>query len=88
MDLRDQLFLAAENWDVWIRWYEAILEGRPTPGGAELDIYRVTLESEADWKKGSAHVNALIMKKEEEIAGRSDSQKSAGATQDALKTLL
>ena len=59
-----------QNWDVWTRWYDAVLAGNPTPGGEELDIYRVTLDGEDDWKKGPAHVNALIKAKEEEIARR------------------
>lgn len=59
-----------EDWDVWIRWYDAILDGRPTPGGEELDLYRVKLNSDDDWKRGPAHVNALIRAKETEIAGR------------------
>lgn len=59
-----------QGWDVWTRWYDAVLAGHSTPGGEELDIYRVTLDSGDDWKKGPAHVNALIKAKEEEIAGR------------------
>ena len=56
-----------KTWQVWIDWYEAILEGRPTPGGEELDVYRVTLDNEDDWAKGPAHVNGLIKKKQDEI---------------------
>jgi hypothetical protein len=56
-----------ENWDVWIKWYDAILKGQPTSGGEQLDIFRVTLNSEEDWKKGSARINALIKSKEDEI---------------------
>ena len=69
-DLRRTLNAERQDWDVWTRWYDAVLEGRPTPGGEDLDIYRVTLDSEEDWKKGPAHVNALIKKKEEELAER------------------
>ena len=68
--LRRELLEQDRNWDVWTRWYDAVLDGKPTPCGQELDIYRVTLDSEDDWKKGPAQVNALIRKKEEEIAGR------------------
>ena len=69
-DLQHRLQRQRNDWDVWIRWYDAVLEGKPTPGGEELDIYRVTLDSEEDWAKGPAHVNVLIKAKEEEIAGR------------------
>ncbi len=70
--LRQHLINNRGGWDVWIRWYDAVLAGTPTPGGEELDIYRVTLDSKEDWKKGPGHVNALIKRKEEEIAGRSN----------------
>ena len=70
-DMRPEQRYQADDWSVWFDWYLAILEGKPTPGGEELDIYRVTLDSEDDWKKSPAHVNALIKKREEEIAARS-----------------
>ncbi len=68
--LETSLHNLENGWDVWTRWYDAVLEGKPTPGGEELDIFRVTLNSEGDWSKGPAHVNALIKVKEEEIAGK------------------
>ena len=67
-ELKMTLHEANQDWDAWTRWYDAILEGRPTPGGEELDIYRVTLDSEEDWEKGPAHVNNLIKVREETIA--------------------
>ena len=78
-----------KTWQVWIDWYEAILEGRPTPGGEELDVYRVTLDSEDDWAKGPAHVNGLIKKKQEEIEarGRQPVSLTAQALLDAAQTL-
>jgi hypothetical protein len=60
-----------EGWDVWTRWYDSILEGKPTPGGEELDIFRVRLKSEEDWKKSLAEVNQLIKRKETEISSKS-----------------
>ena len=51
-----------------------MLDGRPTPGGEALDIFRVILNSQADWEKGPAHVNGLIAAKEREIAARSFSK--------------
>jgi hypothetical protein len=59
-----------EDWDVWTRWYDAILEGKPTPGGEELDIFRVRLNSEKDWRKSPAEVNQLIKQKETEIRSK------------------
>ena len=80
------LALKDENWNVWTRWYEAVLHGQPAPGGEELDIYRVTLRdpdpalNDPDgWSKGPAHVNALIRKKEEEIAARIGKSKTSEA---------
>jgi hypothetical protein len=68
--LKANLQSAGQGWSVWTDWYEAILAGKPTPGGDELELYRITLDSEDDWAKGPAHVNALIRKKQEEIEAR------------------
>ncbi|MCB1434881.1 MAG: hypothetical protein KDK75_20820, partial [Alphaproteobacteria bacterium] len=68
--LKKHLRAHRSGWDVWIRWYDAVLAGKPTPSGEELDIFRVTLDSEEDWKKSPRAINALIRKKEKEIAGR------------------
>ena len=48
---------AGEGWEVWTRWYDGRLEGRP--GIQALDLARATIPDE-DWKKGPAHVNAII----------------------------
>ena len=69
-ELKTRLASHDEDWDVWTQWYDAVLEGKPTPGGEELDIYRVRLDYEEDWKKGPAFVNAKIKAKEEEIDRR------------------
>jgi hypothetical protein len=69
-NLRGELLGLSEDWQVWTRWYEAVVASRPTPGGEELDVFRVLLNGEDDWKKGPAHVNALIKAKEVEIASR------------------
>ncbi len=72
--LETSLHNLENGWDVWTRWYDAVLEGKPAPGGEELDIFRVKLNSEGDWSKGPAHVNALIKAKEEEITARNSMQ--------------
>jgi hypothetical protein len=66
-DLKHYLINRNEDWDVWTRWYDAILNGLPTPGGVELDIFRFTLANEDQWKESPSFVNALIKKKEEII---------------------
>ena len=71
---------AGQGWSVWTDWYDAILAGNPTPGGEELELYRVTLDSEEDWAKGPAHVNALIKKKQEEIEARNAIDSSSMVT--------
>jgi hypothetical protein len=72
-----------ENWEVWIDWYDAILKGQPTSGGEHLAIFRVTLNSEEDWKKGPLHVNGLIKAKEAEIATGANFVGSASIKFDA-----
>ncbi len=69
-DFSDLLNRGRSDWGVWTRWYEAVLIGASTPGGEELDFYRVLLDSEDDWKESPGYVNALINLKEEEIARR------------------
>jgi hypothetical protein len=68
-----KLHSAGEDWPVWTEWYESILSGAPVARDEELEYYRVTLDSEDDWEKGPAHVNALIKKKQEEIEARNKS---------------
>ncbi len=75
--LIEKLDAANANWDVWTRWYICLLQGISTPGGEELDIYRARLDSDDDWEKGPAHVNALIKAKEEAIAARANFAGSA-----------
>ena len=69
-NLMSELLALNEGWEVWTTWYDAVLQGKPTPGGEELDIFRVLLNEESDWEKGPKHVNGLIRAKEEEIARR------------------
>ena len=68
-ELKTSLLSLDEDWDVWTRWYDARLAGDASPGGEELDIYRVTLPEDL-WKQGPRAVNAAIKAKEEEIEGR------------------
>lgn len=76
--LQQDLLALNQDWEVWTRWYEAVLQGRPTPGGEALDVFRVTLNSEEDWEKGPAHVNGLIKAKEAELAGRERAPDAVG----------
>ncbi|HUQ35171.1 MAG TPA: hypothetical protein VM144_02220 [Aestuariivirga sp.] len=71
MSLETSILELQEGWDVWARWYDSVIEGKPTPGGEALDVFRVTLNSENDWEQGPAHVNRLIKIKEDEIASLS-----------------
>ena len=68
--LKSSLHDLNEDWDVWTRWYDAILEGLPSPGGEELDIYRMRLGGGVDWSKSPAEVNQLIKQKETEIRSK------------------
>lgn len=47
----------ADDWSFWINWYEGLLEGRPQNRALLTEI---ALIPDADWEKGSEHVNALI----------------------------
>jgi hypothetical protein len=72
-DLQQILKSHRSAWDVWIRWYESIRLGRETPGSAELDIYRVLLDREEDWKESPTEINRRIREKEKEFAARATS---------------
>ncbi len=56
--LKRLLLLADEDWEVWVRWYEDCLAGRPSLGEA-FDIAVATLPDEL-WEQGAAAVNARI----------------------------
>ena len=53
-----------EDWDVWTRWYDALLEGRE-PESEAMAIARVSLPEEI-WAQGPKVVNAAIKRLEEE----------------------
>jgi hypothetical protein len=57
-ELRDLLLSAGDNWDVWVRWYEDRLIGRPSLSEA-FDIAVATLPDEM-WRQGPKAVNTRI----------------------------
>ncbi|WP_417820512.1 hypothetical protein [Terasakiella sp.] len=65
--MKETLLSLDENWQVWTNWYEDRLVGGPRPNGRlvleALERERVLITDE-DWKKGAAHVNALIAEME------------------------
>lgn len=65
--MKEALLSLDENWQVWTNWYEDRLVGGPRPNGRlvieALERERVLIPDE-DWKKGAAHVNALIAEME------------------------
>ncbi|WP_419797192.1 MAG: hypothetical protein ACNI26_12745 [Terasakiella sp.] len=65
--MKEALLSLNENWQVWTNWYEDRLVGGPRPNGRlvieALERERVLIPDE-DWKKGAAHVNALIAEME------------------------
>jgi len=65
--MKEALLGLNENWQVWTNWYEDRLVGGPRPNGRlvieALERDRVLIPDE-DWKKGVAHVNALIAEME------------------------
>lgn len=72
-----------EGWQVWVDWYEDRLVGRSAC--ETLEFQRVTIADE-DWKRGPAHVNAIIQR---QVNVRSDPLLSAlsrgFAEMDAVK---
>lgn len=57
-DFKDKL-PANEGWRVWVDWYEARLVGQATNVDLESEWLKI---SDDDWRKGPAHVNAIIAK--------------------------
>jgi hypothetical protein len=70
-ELARSLHASGEDWDVWTRWYDAILAGEDA-FIEEVEVFRVVgegatdSEREAFWKSGAKVVNAAIKAKEEE----------------------
>ena len=48
-----------EEWQVWTDWYEQRLVGRPASEMLEFERVRIPND---EWKRGPAHVNAIIAK--------------------------
>ena len=67
--LRGQLLYLDQNWWVWIRWYEDRLYGASDLLSRslimDLELARILEPTEEDWKKGPAHVNAMLAALEE-----------------------
>jgi hypothetical protein len=66
--LKSELLSLDQDWDVWTRWYEDRLYGRPF--NEALEVARVSEIAEEEWKQGPAVVNARI--KEIEARFRND----------------
>lgn len=58
-EMEAALLAAKENWDVWINWYRARLEGRVREEESEIAFVRV---EETLWEQGPAAVNAKIIR--------------------------
>lgn len=70
--LRVHLEIAAENWDVWIDWYERRLAGEASGFGLSSDLdeqfaVRLATEDEAFWDRKPAVVNADIKARLEQL---------------------
>jgi hypothetical protein len=57
-ELRRTLLAAGDDWDVWVRWYQDRLDGRPSLGEA-FDLAVATLPNDL-WEQGPRAVNARI----------------------------
>lgn len=67
--LRERCLQIGQDWDVWTDWYDRILEGRG-PLDHEIELFRVTLDSEDDWKLLPREINAKIKAKILEVEAR------------------
>ena len=78
--LRKQLVSLDSNWRVWTDWYDDRLRGaedpRSRPLVEELELARVLIPDE-DWRKGPAHVNALIADMEAHYRAATPAQRPA-----------
>lgn len=85
--LRQLLLSMNEDWEVWMRWYEARLKGEatylqlPAEVNESIEFARVLENSEEDWKAGPNVVNAKIREIEERYLGESD---TSALAQDPL----
>jgi hypothetical protein len=58
VELKEILLVDGDGWDMWVRWYEDRLAGRPSLGQS-VDLAIATLPNEL-WEQGSAAVNTRI----------------------------
>lgn len=63
-DLSIRLLAIAPHWQVWIDWYNAILEGKPAWGlprdRAEAIMGEAVLWPDDEWKRGPDHINPRL----------------------------
>jgi hypothetical protein len=74
--LTSELLKLDHDWDVWIRWYEDRLYGRPF--NEALEVARVSEITEEEWEQGPAVVNARIKEIEARFAERGSGALEAG----------
>jgi len=61
-EAKAQLQKEKVDWTFWIRWYDSVLAGKPL--SCEM-LFNILSISSKDWRKGAAHVNAIITEIEE-----------------------
>ncbi len=87
--LKAQLRTLGDDWEVWITWYHARLDGRPTypdaapDKNAEIEIARALIDDPL-WDDGPATVSGEIRRLETEILGE-DWEREPPADKDADK---
>jgi hypothetical protein len=59
-----------QSWDVWIDWYNRLVEGAAPPWPYDVEHFRVTLDREEDWKLLPKEINSKIKAKIEEVEAR------------------
>ncbi len=76
----------------WVRWYEAILAGRPLTGDWDSHwqlLHDIALIPDADWEKGAKHVAGLIEKIERPFALKmTDSNERVVVNPDTQRLML
>ncbi|MEP5770618.1 hypothetical protein [Nisaea sp.] len=73
------------NWSVWTEWYEDRLRGADDPRSRplieELEVERALIPDD-EWKKGAAHINALIAEIEAKYRTKVPEQKPGTGDDD------
>ena len=64
LDVKEHMLSDDVDWNFWVRWYEASMEGEPMNW---VMSKRIALIAPKDWERGPLHVNGLVAEIEAEF---------------------